>query len=66
MCYLYLTLRLALCRQCATSVNILSSFSLYGCYMFRNNRPTSVVHIALMKETASLCNAVLLPLCSYS
>jgi hypothetical protein len=51
-------------RLCATSINILSSFSLY-ChhYMFRRNRRTSSgVQVVVMKETAARCNAVLLSL----
>jgi hypothetical protein len=51
---------LLLCRLCATSVNILSSFSLYCChYMFRPNRPSSGVQVVVMKESAAHCEAVL-------
>jgi hypothetical protein len=46
-------------RLCATSVNILSSSSLYCHYMFRPNRPSSGVHVVVMKVSTSHCNAVL-------
>jgi hypothetical protein len=52
------------CRLCATSVNILSSSSLYGRYMFRPNCPSSGVQAVVMKESAADCNVVLLFLCS--
>jgi hypothetical protein len=55
-----LNLRSAFCRLRATSVNILSSFSLYSChYMFRPNRPSSGVQVVVMKESAAHCEAVL-------
>jgi hypothetical protein len=53
--YLNLALRSALffCRLFATSVNILSSFSLYWHYMFRRNWPSSVVQVVVMKESSA-------------
>jgi hypothetical protein len=52
-------------RLCATSVNILSLFSLYCHYMFRPNRPSSGAQVVVMKEFAAHCNAVLLFVCSF-
>jgi hypothetical protein len=52
------------CHLRATSVNILSSFSLYCHYMFQSNRPSSGVQVVVMKESATHCNAVLLFLCN--
>jgi hypothetical protein len=42
------------CSLCATSVNILSSLSLYCHYMFWPNRPSSEVQVVVMKEFAAL------------
>jgi hypothetical protein len=53
------------CRLRATSVNILSSFSLCCHYMFGPNRPSSGIQAVVMKESAVHCNAVLLFLCSF-
>jgi hypothetical protein len=47
------------CCVCATSVNILSSSSLYCHYMFRPTWPKSGVQVVVMKDPAALCNAVL-------
>jgi hypothetical protein len=55
---------LLLCYLWATSVNILSSFSLYWHYKFRPNQPPSGVKVVLIKESSAHCKAVLFLLCS--
>jgi hypothetical protein len=55
--YTHLTLEL-LCRLCATSFTILSSYSFIGHYMFRPNWPPSGVHVVMVKESPAHCNAI--------
>jgi hypothetical protein len=47
-----------LCRLCATSFTILSSYSFTGHYMFRPNWPSSGVQVVMLKDSAAHCNAV--------
>jgi hypothetical protein len=50
-----------LCRLCATSFTILSSYSFIGHYMFRPNWPSSGVQVVMLKDSAARCNAVFFP-----
>jgi hypothetical protein len=56
----YLTFEL-LCRLCATSFTILSSYSFIGHYMFRFNWPSSGVQVVMVKDSATHCSAVFFP-----
>jgi hypothetical protein len=47
-----------LCRLCATSFTILSSYFFIGHYMFRPNWPSSGVQVVTIKDIAAHCNAV--------
>jgi hypothetical protein len=50
-----------LCRLCATSFTILSSYCSIRHYMFRPNRPSSGVQVVMAKNSAAHCNAVFFP-----
>jgi hypothetical protein len=47
-----------LCRLCATSFTIVSSYSFIRHYTFRPNWPSSGVQVVMIKYSAAHCNAV--------
>jgi hypothetical protein len=50
-----------LCRLCATSFTILSSYSFIGHYMFRPNRPSSRIQVVMVWDSAGHCNTGFFP-----